>query len=136
MGDVVTGQIGAEGRYWQALREGHVELPRCAGCGAWHWPAVWRCGECGSWEHQWVAPSLAGAIYTWTRTWHGFGGTEGFARPFVTLVVALRDVPVRLTGVLEGGEDGVAIGRPVTGRVAGTAFSGATIPSLRWSIDA
>ena len=136
MGDVVTGQLGAEGRYWQALREGHLELPRCSGCGAWHWPAVWRCGECGSWEHEWVRQALAGTIYSWTRTWHPFGGTEAFAKPFVTLVVALRDVPCRLTGVLEGPEDGVAIGTAVSGRIATTAFAGGNIPSLRWAIEA
>ena len=129
-----TGPIGAEGRYWRALIEGHLELPRCAGCGHWHWPAVWRCGRCGSWEHDWRPQPLAGAIFSHTRTHHPFGGTEAFAKPFTTVLVALDSVPVRLIGVLEGDETGLAIGAPVTGRVDRTRFDQAEIPALRWSL--
>ena len=41
-----TGPIGAEGRYFDALIEGRLELPRCEGCGLWHWPAVLPREEC------------------------------------------------------------------------------------------
>jgi uncharacterized OB-fold protein len=130
-----TGPIGAEGRYWDALLEGHLELPRCKGCGAWRWPAVWRCGECGSWEHEWMVQPLAGTVFTYTRTHHPFGGTEAFAKPFATLLVALHSVPVRLTGVLEGAEQGLRIGAAVTGRIDRTRFGEVQIPALRWSLS-
>jgi len=129
-----TGQIGAEGRYWDALDEGRLELPRCTGCGKWHWPAVWRCGECGSWDHEWVEQPIAGTIFTWTRTHHRFGGTEGIALPYVTVLVELDSVPIRLQGLLEGNEDGFKIGAKVTGRVDRTSFGEARIPSLRWKL--
>lgn len=129
-----TGPIGAEGHYWDALVEGRLELPRCKGCGTWHWPAVWRCGECGSWEHEWVAQPIEGRVFTYTRTHHPFGGTEAFERPFVTLVVTLDAVPVRLTGVLEGDETGLRIGAPVKGAITRTAFGEARIPALRWRL--
>jgi uncharacterized OB-fold protein len=129
-----TGQIGAEGRYWDALDEGRLELPRCKGCGKWHWPAVWRCGECGSWEHEWVEQPMAGTIFTWTRTHHRFGGTEGIAVPYVTVLVELDAVPIRLQGLLEGEEQGLKIGAKVTGRVDRTSFGEARIPSLRWKL--
>ena len=129
-----TGQIGAEGRYWDALDEGRLELPRCKGCGKWHWPAVWRCGECGSWEHEWVEQPMAGTIFTWTRTHHRFGGTEGIAVPYVTVLVELDAVPIRLQGLLEGEERGLKIGAKVTGRVDRTSFGEARIPSLRWKL--
>ena len=129
-----TGQIGAEGRYWDALAEGRLELPRCKGCGKWHWPAVWRCGECGSWDHEWVEQDFVGTVFTWTRTHHRFGGTEGIALPYVTLLVELDAVPIRLQGLLEGDEQGLKIGVKVAGRVDGTIFGDARIPSIRWTI--
>lgn len=131
-----TGPLGAEGRYWDALLAGRLELPRCAGCGAWHWPAVWRCGACGSWDHEWIEQPLAGAVFTYTRTHHRFTGSEAFALPFVSVLVALDTVPVRLIGVLEGDEAALRIGAPVTGRIDGTAFGEASIPALRWKLAA
>jgi len=135
MAETVTGPLGAEGRYWDALAKGHLELPRCQGCGRWHWPAVWRCGDCGSWEHEWVEQPIAGTIFTWTRTHHPFGGTEGLAKPFTTVLVTLETVPVRLTGILEGDDTSLEIGAPVTGRIGRTRFADAEIPALRWSLS-
>lgn len=129
-----TGQIGAEGRYWDALAEGRLELPCCKGCGKWHWPAVWRCGECGSWDHEWFAQEMVGTAFTWTRTHHRFGGTEGIELPYVTVLVELADVPIRLQGLLEGDEQNLKIGAKVVGRVDHTIFGSARIPSLRWTI--
>lgn len=134
MAHMVTGQLGAEGPYWDGLAEGRVVLQQCKGCGKWNWPAVWRCGDCGSWEHGWVEQSLSGTIFTWTRTHHRFGGTEGLEVPFVTTLVTLDAVPVRLQGLLEGSDEGLRIGARVTGRIDKTHFGNATIPSIRWSI--
>lgn len=134
MVQMVTGQLGAEGPYWDALAEGRLELPRCKGCGKWHWPAVWRCGECGSWEHEWLEQPFAGSIFTWTRTHHRFGGTEGLHLPYTTALVALDDSAIRLQGLVEGPEEGLKIGARVTGRVDRTTYGEATIPSIRWSL--
>ena len=138
MAQMVTGQPGAEGPYWDGLAAGRLVLPRCAGCGTWHWPAVWRCGACGSWDHAWHEQPLAGSVYSWTRTHHRFAGTEGIDLPFVTLLVGLDAVPVRLQGLLEGGDTGVegglAIGAKVTGRTATTRYGADAIPSIRWTL--
>ena len=134
MAQMVTGQLGAEGPYWDALGQGRLVLQQCKGCGKWNWPAVWRCGDCGSWEHQWVEQPLSGTIFTWTRTHHRFGGTEGLAVPFVTVLVRLDAVPVRLQGLLEGSEADLRIGATVTGRIDRTPFGADSIPSIRWSL--
>lgn len=131
-----TGPIGAEGRYWDALIEGHLELPRCKSCGKWHWPAVWRCGDCGSWEHEWVEQALSGTVFSHTRTHHPFGGTEAFEKPFTTALVELTSVPIRLIGVVEAGEDQVRIGARASGRIDRTAFGSMQIPALRWTVSA
>jgi uncharacterized protein len=134
MVQMVTGQLGAEGPYWEALAQGRLVLPRCNGCGTWHWPAVWRCGDCGSWDHGWHEQPLAGSVFAWTRTHHRFAGTEALALPYVTVLVLLDTVPIRLTGLVEGDEAALATGARVTGRTARTAFGGDTIPSIRWTL--
>lgn len=129
---LATESQGGDRRYWDALAEGRLELPRCAACGRWHWPAVWRCGDCGSWDHVWTERPLAGEVFTWTRTWHRFPGTEELPLPFVTAVVALPGLPVRLAGIVEGDDSAIEIGTPVAGRIASTLAFGRSIPALRW----
>jgi uncharacterized OB-fold protein len=127
---------GADGPYWTALAQGALALPRCAGCGRWHWPAVWRCGDCGSWEHGWRETPMAGRIYSWTRTHHAFAGNEALDRPFVTVVVELPQAGgLRLTGVLDDDDTGaVAIGQSVVGSPSETPFGGLDIPTIRWRL--
>lgn len=126
---------GADAPYWQGLIDGKPQLQRCGGCGTWHWPAVWRCGVCGGWNQVWEPIALKGEIYTWARTWHPFGGTEALPKPFVTLVVTIDGTGGRrLVGLLEGDEDGLAIGAPVTARIASTRFGDTDLPALRWTL--
>lgn len=128
---------GADQPYWDGLTEGRLRLPRCAGCGRWHWPAVWRCGDCGSWEHAWVEVEPAGEIYTWSRTWHRFPGLESLGAPFVSVVVAVDGTDGRrLTGILEGDEAGLRIGSRVAGRIATVEAAGRVVPAFRWRLVA
>ena len=135
MGSASHTTTGADQRYWDALAEGQLELPRCRGCGRWNWPAVWRCGDCGGWHHEWVETPLSGAIFTWTRTWHPFGGLESIGIPLVIVVVALDGANhTRMAGILEGDEQGVRVGARAEGRVGETPFAGRAIPALRWRL--
>ena len=127
---------GADQRFWDALAERRLEMQRCALCGAWHWPAVWRCGACGSWEQTWVETPMRGAIYAWTRTWHPFGGLERIPKPFVTVVVELAGAGgARLAGLFEGDEADLATGAAVVGRIDATPVGEEEIPSIRWRRD-
>lgn len=126
---------GAEGPYWNGLAEGRLVLPRCKGCGQWHWPAVFRCGACGSWDHAWHEIVMTGRIFSWTRTWHAFGGAEGLGVPYVSLIVELPQASgLRVLGVLSGDDAGLAIGASVAGETAATTVGDRQIPSLRWRI--
>lgn len=135
MVETATAPVGAEGRYWEALREGRLELPCCAQCGHWHWPAVFRCGECGSWDQEWHEQPLAGTVFAWTRTHQNFGNTDGIEKPFVSVLVTLDTVPIRLLGIVEGNSANVAIGMRASGRISTTEFSGSQIPSIRWELS-
>jgi uncharacterized OB-fold protein len=128
---------GADGPYWNALAEGRLLLPRCGGCGRWHWPAVFRCGECGAWEPQWQPVELRGRVFSWTRTWHAFGGAEGLGVPYVSLIVELPQAgDRRLLGILAGDATGLAIGAAVQGEMGATPVGEVRIPCIRWSLVA
>jgi uncharacterized OB-fold protein len=127
--------LGADKRYWEALSDGRLELPQCAACGRWRWPAPFRCGDCGGWNFNWQAVEMRGEIYSWTRTWHPFEGTEHLGSPFVTLSVALPQAGgVRLMGLLDG-EAEPAIGAIVTGKGAVSHVYGRDIPAIRWQVS-
>lgn len=126
---------GADGPYWYALAEGRLELPRCTGCGRWHWPAVFRCGQCGSWESKWEPVEMRGRVFSWTRSWHAFGGSEGLGVPYVSLIVVLPQAGNRrVLGVLTGDDAALVIGATVIGEVSATPFEGQSIPALRWRL--
>lgn len=125
--------VGAEAEYWDGLLAGELRLQRCAACKTWHWPAVFRCAGCGSWEHIWEAAALTGKVYSWTRSWHPFGGLEAIEKPFVIAVVRLDGGGgARLIGIMDDSGD-IHIGQPVSGRIMSTPFGGDTVPSIRWS---
>lgn len=127
--------VGAEGPYWDALLDGRLALQRCAQCKTWHTPAVWRCSDCGSWEHVWEGTPMRGAIFTWTRNWHRFGGQESLELPFVTVVVALDHMSgARVMGLMDKDSADIAIGAKVMGVRADTPWADSSVPSIRWSL--
>ena len=127
---------GADGPYWNALAEGRLELPRCAGCGQWHWPAVFRCGACAGWELKWEAVEMRGRVFSWTRSWHAFAGAEGLGVPYVSLIVELPQAGGRrVLGVLTGDDATLAIGAEVRGEASTTVVGTSRSPSLRWTLQ-
>ena len=124
---------GAEAEYWDGLLSGDLRIQRCASCGKWHWPAVWRCASCGSWEHRWESVPLEGRVFSWTRTWHPFGGLEALEKPFLTGVIELKGADgARLMGIIEE-DDAVAIGDVVTGKISENVCFDNVVPTIRWS---
>ncbi|QYU69004.1 hypothetical protein J4558_02340 [Leptolyngbya sp. 15MV] len=109
----IRGGIGADEPYWEALRAGEFRLARCAGCGEWMWPAHFRCGACGSWSVDWPEVVPEGRIYTWTRN-HAVGEVVAERRgdlPYVTMLVELPHAGgARVAGVLDGSDEGLAVG--------------------------
>ena len=134
----VSGGIGADDHYWQALEEGRFELPRCAGCSRWTWPAHWRCGECGSWDFEWTGVEPKGTVYSWTRTYLSFDRVRERAAT-VPYVLVLCELPEagnrRVLGVLKGSEDGLRVGAPVHGVIDPPASESKGYATIRWVLD-
>lgn len=135
----VAGGIGADDRYWEALEEGAFELPRCADCKRWMWPAHYRCGRCGCWQLLWEPVDPVGTVYAWTRCWYTFDRTAERA-PDVPYVVVLAEIPAagnaRVTGVLRGAEERLRIGVPVRGRIDAPSAKTKGYATIRWELDA
>jgi uncharacterized protein len=124
----------ADAPYWRELAKGRLVMQCCQGCGDWKFPPVYRCGDCGAWDPEWREVALEGVVYSWTKSWHAFGGTEGIgALPYVTVLAALPQAGGRrLLGLLDGDEAKLALGAPLRGRIDTTLFGDKRLPSLRW----
>lgn len=125
---------GADRPYWEALADGRLLLPRCDECGHWLWPAGHRCGACGHLGMRWEERPMAATIFTWTRTWHPFDGTQSLEVPFTTVLAEIDDCGIRLLGLLDD-PDRVdpRIGEPISGRPGHTMNEGDAIPTILWS---
>ena len=133
MSDAQAKGGAADAPYWRALSEGRLSIQRCEACNHWHWPAVVRCGECGAWEPPWRDIAAEGALFSWTKTVHPFGGREGIGVPYTTVLVALPQADGRrLLGLWEGADDELVEGAPVTARIGATRVGASDVPSLHW----
>ena len=133
----ISGGIGADDPFWEALEAGEFRLPRCAGCDRWTWPAHWRCGECGSWEFRWTAVEPAGTVYSWSRTWYAFDRTQERAGdlPYVVVLVEVDGTDgARVLGILTGDEEPPKIGARVTGAILPPSEKSQGYPSIVWSL--
>lgn len=133
----ISGGIGADGRYWEALEEGNFELPRCADCKRWVWPAHFRCGQCGCWQLLWQPVEPVGTVYAWTRCWYTFDRTIERV-PEVPYVVVLAEIPAadgaRVIGVLRGAEELLRIGAPVRGHIDAPSAKTKEYATIRWEL--
>ena len=133
----MPGAIGADDAYWRGLEDGKFALPRCSSCGHWTWPAHFRCGQCGSWDFDWVELEPEGRIFTYTRTYYAFDRVLE-RKDDVPYVVIVAEIPAagdsRVIGILEGSEDGLAIGATVHGRILPPDPKTKHYPSLVWKL--
>lgn len=133
----MSGSGEEDGPYWQGLEQGRLMLPRCRGCGAWRWPAGHRCGGCGTKGMDWVEQAMRATVFTWTRTWHRFGLTEGLNLPYTNIVAEIDGSAIRLMGLLDDPDSiDPLIGEPVQGRVGRTAVGERSLPVIIWSRSA
>jgi uncharacterized protein len=123
---------GGDLAFWEGLRAGRLVLPRCGGCGMWRAPGRALCAACWSFDTTWDEVGPEGTVYTWARTHRAFMSELDIGVPYVTTLVQLTTVPVRLLGILLGAPADRAprIGDRVRGVIQRPA--NAEWPVLRW----
>lgn len=127
-------QDDADAPYWQGLEEGRLMLPRCGGCERWIWPAGHRCGACGTVGLTWAERPLVASVFSWTRTWHAFGGAETLGLPFTSVLAEIDDCGIRLLGRLEDPDQiDPRIGERLVGQIGATPVENDSIPTIIWS---
>jgi uncharacterized OB-fold protein len=102
--------------FWDATREGQLELPWCGACGRAHWYPRRRCPHCHSADIEWRPSTGSGVVYA-VSVQHR-PGWMGLAErgPYGVALVQLDDGP-RMMGGLEGldpEETAASVGRRVT----------------------
>lgn len=121
---------GHDRAFWESLRGGELRLPRCASCGIWRTVGRPLCASCWSFDSTWEPVRPVGTIFSWARSQRAFMSELDVDVPYVSIVVELADVPVRLLGLLVGATVEPAIGDPVIGEIQHPA--NADWPVLRW----
>ena len=130
----MSGHEGEDAPYWHGLEQGRLMLPRCSGCGDWRWPAGHRCGSCGTTGMEWVQQALCARVFSWTRTWHRFGLTEGLTLPYTNIVAEMDGSGIRLMGLLDDPDQiNPVISESVTGRIGTTQAGDRSLPVIIWS---
>ena len=56
--------------FWDACREGRLTVQRCKNCGHTRFPPTYFCAKCNSAEHEWVASSGHGRVFSWIVVRH------------------------------------------------------------------
>ncbi|WP_435769051.1 Zn-ribbon domain-containing OB-fold protein [Nocardioides sp. SYSU DS0651] len=116
--------------FWEGLRAGDLRLPRCASCGTWRTVGRPLCAGCWSFDTSWERIEPRGSVFSWARTQRPFMSELDVEVPYVSVVVQLDDVPVRLLGILVGLDGTPRIGDRLVGEVQHPA--NAEWPVLRW----
>lgn len=77
---------------------------------------------------------MRASVFSWTRTWHRFGGTENLDLPFVSVVAEVEGCGIRLIGRMDDPAPGnPVIGESLVGRPATTVAGDEIIPTIIWS---
>lgn len=104
---------GDAARYWAALAQGRIELPRCRACSRLIFYPRPFCPRCHSTDVAWEQISGAGRVYTFSVVHRATHPWFLDKTPYVYAVVEL-DAGVRLPTTIVGCDPGaVAIGQEV-----------------------
>jgi hypothetical protein len=114
--------------YWQAAREGRLEVQQCRRCGSRWFPPVIGCPECQSDELVPTTVSGRGRVYTFTVVRQAFDAAFADDLPYVVALVELEEDPsVRiLTNIVNTDPEAIRVGLPVA--VAFEERDGAALP--------
>ena len=101
--------------FWDGCRRRVLLVQRCTRCAAFRHPPSPVCWRCRGFEHEWVAASGRGTLFSYAVVHRAFLPSLADCVPYTVAVVALDDAPgVRLvSNVIEAAPETLAIGLPV-----------------------
>jgi len=84
--------------YWDAAREGRLDIPRCTACGKPHFYPRTSCPFCGSTELEWMTCSGRSTLHSYVISHRP---APGFGDRTVIAVVELEEGPRMMTNVVD-----------------------------------
>ena len=99
-------------RFWSSVKNHRMELPRCAACRSFHWPARDRCPHCLADRLEWLPVAGTGSIYSYAVYHQLYHAAFEGALPYNVAIIELDEGPRLVSSVDLHGEQ-IAIGRRV-----------------------
>ena len=99
--------------FWEGCAKGELRLQRCLKCGAYRHPPSPICQDCLSPDHEWIATSGRGTVYTFVIVHRAFNPAWESEVPYVVAVIELAEGPHILSNVVDVSVNAVHIGMPV-----------------------
>jgi uncharacterized OB-fold protein len=85
--------------YWEAGRDGVLQMPQCDSCHKINFPPVKRCPNCGSTAHHWKVLSGRGKIWSWVIFAKQY--FPDMPPPYTVLRVELEEGPFLITNLVD-----------------------------------
>ena len=101
------------GRYWEAAKQGRLEIQHCGVCGSYQFPPSHLCRACGADGLDWRAVSGVGTIHTFSIVHRA--PTQAFRAhvPYVVALIDLAEGPRMMANIVGDGALDCAIGDAV-----------------------
>jgi uncharacterized OB-fold protein len=101
--------------YWEACREHRLIVQRCGQCGKTRFPPGPTCPGCGATDHDWIASSGRGRVFSWIVVRHPVPA-EVYAGdvPYVVALIELEEGVRLVSNVIGCVPEDVRANMPVT----------------------
>ena len=108
-----TPEINDENRaFWEGCRQGDLRVQKCSNCGHIR-PLSPACPQCLKAEHEWVAASGRGTVYSWIVVHQRYNRAFEEDLPYNVTIVELDEGPRMVTSLVDVENQDIKAGTPV-----------------------
>ena len=108
-----TPEINDENRaFWEGCRQGELRVQKCSNCGHNRHLSP-ACPQCLKAEHEWVAASGRGTVYSWIVVHQRYNRAFEEDLPYNVTIVELDEGPRMVTSLVDVENQDIKAGTPV-----------------------
>ena len=108
-----TPEINDENRaFWEGCRQGELRVQKCSNCGHIRHLSP-ACPQCLKAEHEWVAASGRGTVYSWIVVHQRYNRAFEEDLPYNVTIVELDEGPRMVTSLVNVENQDIKAGTPV-----------------------
>ena len=98
--------------FWEGCKQGELRLQKCSNCGHIRHLSP-ACPQCLRADHQWVAASGRGTVYSWIVVHQRYNRAFEEDLPYNVTIVELEEGPRMVTSLAEIENEDIKAGIPV-----------------------